>query len=336
MASEREAWLGQVVEEPLDPDVPICDPHHHLWDRSARLPSLPYPRYLLEELLQDTGAGHRVTQTVFVQCSSEYRESGPEEMRPLGETDFVEEIAVRSARGESGTAVVAGIVGFADLTLGDAVTPVLEAHMEASQRFRGVRHRTVWDADVGIGPNAAKGLMQDRKFREGLARLGEMGLSFDAWLYHPQLMELVDLARAFPSLPIILDHIGGLLGTGPYAGNREEAVQNWKRGMSELATCPNVTVKVGGLGMEMCGFGWHEKATPPTSTALAEAMGPYYLYCIEQFGVDHCMFESNFPVDKLAYSYTVMWNAFQRMTQGFSQEERAALFQGTAVRVYRL
>jgi len=333
MVTEHEAWLMLTTEDPIDPGLPICDPHHHLWDH-------PGNRYLIEELLQDTGGGHNIVQTVFVECRSMYKKDGPDEMRPVGETEFVQGIAAQSASGQYGTTrVAAGIVGHADLTLGAAVAPVLEAHIAASSnRFRGIRHSSTWDAsaDVRSYMNPPKGLLLDPRFREGFACLQKYSLSFDAWLYHPQLTELADLARAFPNVPIIVDHIGGLLGIGPYAGKREEVFQQWKSGIDALASCPNVVVKLGGLGMPLCGFGWNERATPPNSTELAEAMAPYYQSCIEQFGANRCMFESNFPVDKVSYSYTVMWNAFKRIAKDFSPKERAALFHDTAVRVYRL
>ena len=333
MPTEHEAWLTLVVEEPLDPELPICDPHHHLWDR-------PNSRYLLPDLLADTGAGHNITHTVFVECSEAYREGGPEEMRPVGETEFVEGVAAENARRRrSRTNVAAGIVGFADLTLGARVTPVLEAHAQAGKgRFRGIRHSCAWDAspDIRRYKSPPKGQLLDPRFRQGIARLQEMGLSFDAWHYHTQFMELVDLARVFPDLSIILDHVGGPLGTGPYAGRREEVFQVWKRGIAELATCQNVAVKLGGLAMPVCGFGWEGRPKPPSSEELAKAWAPYYLFCIEKFGPNRCMFESNFPVDKASCSYTVLWNAFKRIAQGFSPAERTALFRGTAARVYRL
>ena len=332
MTAEHEAWLKLVIEDPIDPALPICDPHHHLWDR-------PNDRYLLEELLQDTGGGHHIVQTVFLQCLSMYRKCGPQEMQPVGETEFVESIAARCAgREHSAPAVAAGIVGFADLSLGDAVAPVLEAHIAASRdRFRGIRQSCIWDASADIRSfDGAKGLMLNPKFREGFSNLQKFGLSFDSWQYFTQLMELVDLARAFPDTSVIVNHAGGPLGIGPYAGRGKEVFQEWKRGMTALATCPNVVVKLGGLGMPRCGFGWHERANPPSSTELADAMAPYYLSCIEFFGVDRCMFESNFPVDKISYSYTILWNAFKRITEDFSPVERAALFRNTAVKVYRL
>ena len=270
-----------------------------------------------------------------------YRKDGPEEMRPVGETEFVQGIAAQSASGQYGpTAAAAGIVGHANLALGPAVARVLEAHLAASpNRFRGIRHTCQWDASPEVKtatPAPPPGMLLDTNFRAGVACLRQYGLSFDAWLYHPQLPELALLARAVPDVPIILNHIGGVLGVGPYAGKRQEVFQVWKRGVAEVAACPNVVVKLGGLGMPRSGFGWHERPVPPTSKELAEAMAPYYLACIELFGPSRCMFESNFPVDKLSYSYAVLWNSFKRMTQNFSATERAALFHDTAVRVYRL
>jgi L-fuconolactonase len=333
MMPEREAWLKLTMEDPIDPDLPICDPHHHLWDR-------PDNRYLLEEFLQDTGGGHHIVRTVFVNSgSSMYRKDGPQEMQPVGETEFAQGIAAQSASGQNGTtAVAAGIVSFADLTLGSAVAPVLEEHIAAAKnRLRGIRYITTWDASDDIPSHVRNPkLLLDPKFREGFACLQKYGLSFDACLYHSQLTQLVDLARTFPNTPIIMDHIGYPLGIGPYAGKREEVFQEWKRRIATLATCPNVFVKLGGLGMPRCGFGWHEQTTPPSSAKLAAAMAPYYRWCIEQFGVDRCMFESNFPADKVTYSYTVLWNAFKRITEDFSAEERGALFHDTSVKVYRL
>ncbi len=333
METDREAWLKLTVEEPIDPDLPICDPHHHLWDR-------PNNRYLLEELLGDTGGGHRIVQTVFVECQSMNKKDGPQEIQPVDETKFVQGIADKVAGGQYGvTAVASGIVSFADLTLGAAVAPVLEAHIAASKnRFRGIRHISTWDAspDIVSSRHPPRGLLLDSKFREGFACLQKYDLSFDAWLYHPQLMELADLARAFPDISIVVNHIGGLLGTGPYDRKSEEVFNDWKRGIAALAACPNVVVKLGGLGMPLSGFGWQEQAAPPASAELAEALAPYYSWCIEQFGVDRCMFESNFPVDKISYSYTVIWNAFKRIAEDFSPQERAALFHDTAAKVYRL
>jgi L-fuconolactonase len=346
MKTQREAWLNLTKEDPIDPDLPICDPHHHLWDYPDSFPENRVPtfarharHYLLKELLEDARGGHNIEQTVFMECNSMYKKDGPQELRPVGETEFVQGIAAQSASGQYGdTAIAAGIVGFADLMLGNAVAPVLEAHIAASQeRFRGIRYISTWDPSEEIDSRLkTPNLLSDPKFREGFAYLHKYNLSFDAWLYHPQLMDLVDLARAFPDTSIILNHIGGPLGVGPYAGKREEVFRDWKRGIATLSTCPNVVVKLGGLGMLRCGFGWHERPKPPNSAELAEVMTPFYNWCISKFGTDRCMFESNFPVDKISYSYTVIWNAFKRISQGFSQKDKAALFHDTAVRVYRL
>jgi L-fuconolactonase len=334
MTPARTDWLQLTPEAPLEPALPICDPHHHFWDR-------PGDRYLLDDLLEDLRGGHNVVSTVFIECREMWRKGDPEALRPVGETEFVQGIAAMSASGRSGpTAVAAGIVGFADLTLGQDVARVLDAHLAASPtRFRGIRHSVTWDASPTVKtatPGIPRGLMADAKFRAGLACLQRYGLSFEAWLYHPQLPELPALARAVPDLPIVLNHVGGILGVGPYAGKREEIFAVWQRVLPEVAACPNVVVKLGGLGMVRCGFGWGERTAPPTSAELADATAPYYLFCIEQFGPARCMFESNFPVDKLSYSYAVAWNSFKRMTKNFSAAERSALFHDTATRVYRL
>ena len=342
MTTKHEAWLALTLEDPMNPDLPICDPHHHLWDFTRNhVPdyAIQVPRYLLEELLEDIGGGHNIVRTVFLECQAMYRKAGSREMQPIGETEFVQGIAAQSASGQYGTTnVAAGIVGFADLTLGAKVAPVLEAHMAASRnRFRGIRYISTWDANSDIiHSESHKGVLLDPKFREGFAYLNKYELSFDAGIYHTQLMELVDLARAFPDTPIIVNHTSIPIGIGPYAGKREEVLREWKHGIAALGSYHNVFMKLGGLGMAICGFGWHERTIPPSSAELAEAMAPYYLWCIEQFGADRCMFESNFPVDKMSYSYTVLWNAFKRISEDFSPEKRSALFHDTAVRAYRL
>ena len=338
-----EEWLTQVQEEAIDPARPICDPHHHLWYRPGLPPtttSVPNP-YLLDQLLADTGSGHNVVSTVFVECASMYRADGPEAFRPVGETEFVQGVAAMSASGGFGdTRAAAGIVSFADLSLGDDVAPVLEAHIAASpNRFRGIRHAAGWHESPDIRnshSNPPKGLLLDPTFRKGFAHLGRLGLSFDAWLYHPQIAELADLARAFPGTTIILDHFGGPLGIGPYAGKLDEVFEEWKPAIDELAKAPNVVAKLGGINMPINGFGWEKRERPPTSEELAEATKHYYLHTIDRFGPDRCMFESNFPVDRASCSYPVLWNAFKRMVSDFREDEKQAMFYGTATRVYRL
>ena len=330
--AEHHRWLDLTVEEALEPDVPICDPHHHFWDR-------PNDRYFLDDLYNDLSGGHNVASTVFIECQAMYRRDGPEEMKSLGQTEFVQGLVAQNNSGQYGdTNVAAGIVGFADLSIGFEVERVLEAHLSTTDRFRGVRHITAFDPspDVPRPRPFPEALLGDTKFREGFAVLDKLDLSFDAYLYHPQLSELVDLANAFPGVTIILNHVGGPLGIGPYSGKRDQIFAEWKESMSAVAACPNVVVKVGGLVMPVCGFDWHERPMPTTSRELAQSTAPYYLYCIEQFGPDRCMFESNFPVDKIACSYTVLWNAFKRLAHDFSPSEQSALFHDTASRVYRL
>ena len=270
-----------------------------------------------------------------------YRATGPEELRPVGETEFVNGVAAMSASGIYGrTRHCAGIVGHADLTLGTRVEPVLAALVRAGgDRFRGIRHIAAWDADASLRNPAyspPRGLLADKTFREGFAVLGRLGLSFDAWLYHPQIGELADLARAFPATKIVLNHVGGPIGIGAYAEKRKEVFAAWAAAIEALAACPNVCVKLGGLGMRMGGFGFHEQPEPPSSAALAAAWQPFVETCIAAFGASRCMFESNFPVDKGSYSYPVFWNACKLLAKAASHGEKADLFAGTAARFYRL
>ncbi len=330
-----DAWLATAAPEPvLEPELPIVDPHHHLWQRGDH-------RYLLDELRADLESGHNVVATVFLECRSMYRADGSPEMRPVGEIEFVAGIAAMSQSGNYGkTRVAAGIVGAADLTLGDRVEPVLLAQLRAGGgRFRGVRHSAGYDADPVIGnsrPDMRPQLYARPDFRAGLARLSALGLGFDAWLYHPQLADVIDLARAFPATPIVMGHVGGFLGYGPYAGRHAEEFAAWKRGMAELATCPNVVVKLGGMVNRGAGFDFHSAAAAPSSATMAEIWRPHIETCIELFGARRCMFESNFPVDKMAVGYAQLWNAFKRIAAGASHDEKLALFAGTAARFYRL
>jgi len=333
----NDSWLALVEEETLAPALPICDPHHHLWDQR---PDRVEPRYLLNEILADLNSGHHIASTVFVQCTAMHRADGPEAMRPVGETEFVNGIAAMSASGLYGaTRIAAGIVGTADLTLGAAVAEVLEAHVQAGGgRFRGIRQSAAWDpAGAAISDRMAPPhLYMDANFRAGYAQLARFDMTFEGWCYHHQIKELADLARAFPDTTIILDHFGGPLGVGPYAGQREAILPTWREDIAELAKCPNVVAKLGGINMPINGFEWQERERPPTSQALMEATRPYYEHALEQFGVDRCMFESNFPVDKESCSYNVLWNSFKRLTANYSADEKAKLYHDTAARVYRL
>jgi predicted TIM-barrel fold metal-dependent hydrolase len=333
-ADPREDWLAQYSEEVLDPARPIVDPHHHLWDRGGQ-------RYLIEDLAADIASGHNVIATVYVEARSMYRASGPEAFRPVSEVEFANGAAAMSASGGYGPAqICAGIVGHANLSLGDGAKPVLEAEISAGQgRFRGIRHSSAWDADsevAGMYASRPQGLLLDKTFREGFACLAPLGLSFDAWLLHPQIGELTDLARAFPDTRIMLDHCGGPAGRGRFAGRREETFTEWKASIQEVAKCPNVSVKLGGLAMCLLGYDFHLRPKPPSSEQAAAAWRPYIETCIEAFGPNRCTFESNFPPDKGQCSYQVIYNAFKRIAAPYSETEKTALFSKTATDFYRL
>ena len=330
----KEDWLSQIEEEILEPDMPVIDPHHHLWDR-------PDGRYMVEDLQADVATGHNIVSTVFVECASMYRPDGPEHLRPVGETEFVNSVAAKCAQQDSPTTprICEGIVGHADLTLGAEVDEVLDAHIAAApERFRGVRHSVSWDASEDVrnsNVNPPRGLLGDKRFREGVRRLSARNLSFEAWLYHPQISELTELALACPEVTIVFDHFGGPLGIGPYTGMRSEIYRKWQKDISALSECPNVFAKLGGLNMAINGFAWHKRLVPPTSEELA-ANKHYYLHTIDCFGPERCMFESNFPVDKVSCSYGVLWNSFKRIVGHLTRKQKAQLFHGTAARVYRL
>jgi predicted TIM-barrel fold metal-dependent hydrolase len=333
-ADPRKDWLALRKEEIIDPARPIVDPHHHLWDRGGQ-------RYLIEEMAEDIASGHNIIATVYVDCRSMYRAHGPEAFRPVGEVEFANGVAAMSASGGYGPAAIcAGIVSHVNLLLGEAARPVLEAEIAAGQgRFRGIRHSSAWDADANVAGMYAKrpkGLLLDATFRKGFACLAPLGLSFDAWLFHPQIGELADLARAFPDTKIVLDHCGGPIGIGSYANRRDEIFPAWKASIQEIARCPNVAVKLGGLAMRLLGYDFHERPLPPSSEQAAVAWRPYIETCIEAFGPDRSMFESNFPPDKGQCSYQVIFNTFKRIAAQYSEAEKTALFSKTATEFYQL
>ena len=318
----------------LEPDLAICDPHHHLWD-------FPQSRYLLTELLEDLNRGHAVESTVFVECGSFYRPKGPEPESYLGETEFVGGVAAMAASGRYGPqAACEGIVGRADCLQGASVAQVLEQHVDiGAGRFKGIRHAAAFDPSPDIRRGHAApppGMFAMPKFREGFKKLGDLGLSFEAWVYHPQIPEVAALADACPDVQIVLDHVGGPLGIGPYEGKRAEVFEVWRASIQDLAKRPNVFVKLGGLGMAICGFGFHRRDPKPDSAEIAEAWRPYIETCIEAFGPGRGMFESNFPVDRVSCDYAVLWNALKRLAAGASADEKAQLFKGTARKFYRL
>jgi len=331
----RNDWLPKRQEAILEPDLPIVDPHHHLIDRPE------HGTYLLPDLLADTGSGHNIVATVYLEWLSMYRAHGPAAMAPVGEVEFANGVAAMAASGAYGkTLVCAGIVAYADLALGAAVEKVLEAQIAAGGgRYRGIRYISATHPDQGQWGSPVlrpEGMLSRPNVREGFAKLAPLGLSFDAWMYHTQLGEMTDLARAFPETRIVLDHVGGPIGLGPYAGRRDEVFTSWRRAICDLAGCPNVYIKLGGLGMRLFGFDVHQGALPPSSEQLAGLWKPYIETCIEAFGSGRAMFESNFPVDKGSGSYHVFWNAFKRIAANCSAAEKADLFAGTARRFYRL
>jgi len=328
----RPDWLARHTEAALEPELPIIDPHHHLWDRQ------PDP-YLLPDLLADLGSGHNIRATVYLECRSMYRKGGDEAFRPVGETEFVNGVAAMSASGAYGeTQICAGIIGHVDLRIGARAREVLEAHIRAGgNRFRGIRHVSAYDEHVRSATvRPPQGMLGSAEFRAGFAQLAPLNLTFDSYLFHHQVPELTALARAFPGTQIILNHVGGPVGIGPYASKRDEIFAAWSASIRELAACPNVYAKLGGLGMRVLGHPFGEGPEPPTSEQLAASWGPYLKTVIEAFGPARCMYESNFPVDKGMCSYQVVWNAFKRISAGASADEKADLFRRTAARVYRL
>lgn len=331
IALPRPEWLALHSEPILEPKLPIVDPHHHLW-------VMPGAHYLQPELGADLRSGHKLQATVFVDCHSHYRSDGPEALRPVGETQFAVEQARLAAQRDPAVQVCAAIVGWADLTLASAQFDyVLQAHVAAGAgRFRGIRARPTWHADPSVHPVGTNRpeVLRDAQVQQGVRQLGSMGLSLDLWLYHTQLGDVAALAAACPDTLLVLDHCGGPLGVGPYAGRRSEVFTQWQQEITALAQFPNLRIKLGGLAMQRMGFGFEQAACPPDSAALAKAWAPYFETCIAAFGTQRCMFESNFPVDKIGCSYAVLWNAFKRISTGYSSAERSDLFSRTAAATY--
>ena len=333
MELDRFEWLALRREEAVDPGRRIVDAHHHLWDRGGST-------YLAPQLLEDMTGTHNVVKSVFVDCRASYDSEREPHMQPVGETVFVAGEA--DATDALGGPTIAGIVSHADMRLGDAVEEVLAAHDAAGGgRFRGIRHATGWDPSDEVHNSHSRPfehMMATDEFRAGARTLGRMGFSFDAWLFHPQLPELAALAGAVPELTIVLNHLGGPMGVGPYGRARDRARADWQASMRLVATsCPNVVLKVGGIGMDLYfGTGWTTLDAPPGSEEVADHWGDDVRFCIDTFGPDRCMFESNFPVDRQALTYPVLWNALQIMAAGYSDAEQDELFSGTATRAYKL
>jgi predicted TIM-barrel fold metal-dependent hydrolase len=333
-ATEQAAWLDSHREDIIDPDREITDPHHHLWaDRVAS-------RYELAELWADTGAGHNVTKTVFIECGSAYTRGTPDPFAPVAETRYVAGIAAQAAQ-TRGKAQIAGIVAHADLRLPlEVLDRVLDAHEAAGQGlFRGIRHAGAWDRErdqfLFAGQDIPH-LYLNPEFQRGVARLGERGLTYDTWHFHPQNGEFLTLARACPGTTLILDHFGTPLGVARFAGQRDTYFSSWQDEMAAISECPNVVAKLGGMAMPTNGFGWEMRDHPPSSDEFVAAQGKWYSHMIACFGASRAMFESNFPVDRLSISYPVLWNGLKKIADGLPEVDQAALFSGTANRMYRL
>ncbi|MFT7286383.1 MAG: L-fuconolactonase [Halieaceae bacterium] len=331
----QAAWLAQVDEPIIDPERAIIDPHHHLW------PEVMGDIYNVDELVLDTGAGHNVIGTVFMECSTCYREDGPEQEKSLGETEYVLAQAARITELSLGAPILA-MVGHVDLCLGENLDATLDKHIElAGDFFKGIRHAGASareeDREQMLIPGPAPAdLYRLPEFRAGVQRLGARGLSYDTWQYHYQLRDYIELARACPDTVMVLDHFSTPLGVGSFAGKRDSLLPQWQREMRELAECPNVFLKLGGLAMPDNGFAWHLAERPPSSDELIAAQGDWYRHALDCFGAERCMFESNFPVDRMSVSYTVYYNAMKKLVAGFSEDEKDALFSRTAAKVYRL
>lgn len=321
----REDWLALTQEEVLRPGQVIFDAHHHLWDR-------PEGRYVGEDFARDLAQGHDVRASLYVQCRSGYRTDGPEALRPVGEVETVH------AWCQTMPQHPIGLVACADLQLGDGVRPVLEALIEAGRgRVRGVRNPTAYHPHPNVQSNpipSPEGLLRTRAFLAGAKALSEAGLTLDVWAYHTQLDEVYDVARALPELSVVVDHCGGPLGVGPYRRDGEHTFQAWRQSLARIAELPNTWVKIGGFGLRVMGFGYAQQPAPPHSRRLADDWAPTVDTCLALFGPKRAMFESNFPVDKGQFSYRTLWNAFKRLSEDLSNDERNDLFWRSAARCY--
>lgn len=315
----------------MEPDLPIIDAHHHLWFRDGA-------PYLFPELLKDLGSGHNIVATVFAECHSMYRSSGPEAMRPVGETEFVAGVAAMSDSGQFGsTRACRALFGSVDLALGSAAEDVLNAHVAASGgRFRGIRASACWHLDPSLHRVVPdEGVLLRPASMDVFSVLDRMRLVLDVWVYHTQLAEVMAIADRYPGLAIVLDHFGTPILGGPYRGRKDDVFKEWSHDLTELARRPNVTLKLGALPIRLAGS-MVDRSRPPSSPEVEAAWRPWFDTAIRAFGANRCMFESNFPVHKNWCSYAVHWNACKRLAAGASMSERQTLFAGTADRVYRI
>ena len=327
----NEDWLNLVHEEALEPALPIIDAHHHLWIRSGH-------RYLVPEFVEDMRSGHNIVATVYAECHSMYRQGGDEALQSLGETEFVAGCAAMADSGVFGTpAFCKGMVGNVDLRLGDKSRAVFEQHIERSGgRFKGVRFTTAWDQHDAITNQVpSSGLLIEAEVVAAAKVMAELDLTLDIWVYHPQLTDVARLAAMVPDLTIVLNHTGVPILGGPYGHQHEQVFDDWQSGMKTVAQCGNVYLKLGALPIRKRGDG-KDRSVPPGSQEICAAWSPWMHACIDAFGVQRCIFESNFPVQKLFSSYVVTWNAFKRLARGCTEAEKAWLFHDAAVDAYRL
>ena len=335
---EKEKWLSLNKEDALEPDMPICDPHHHLWDFKE---NFTQPTYLLPDILKDVNSGHNIVSTVFIECGAMYNPQNSISKNVILEAEFVNGIAAMSESGLYGkTKIAAGIVGSAPLLIGKKVIDILDRLMSISpERFKGIRSQAAMHPDGTIPESRARppeGVYINEKFQEGFAELAPRNLSFEAWCYHPQIPQLIELAKKFTDTTIIFNHFGGPLGIGSFKNKHEEVYEFWKQNIKELSKCKNVFAKLGGIAMKINGYEWHKNSLPPSSDELLNKTKNYYETSLEYFGAERCMFESNFPVDKLSCSYVNLWNSFKKLTKNYSKNDRALLFHDTASKIYKL
>ena len=334
----RQEWLDQHIEDPISPNIPIIDPHHHLWD-------VGFGRYYIEELLEDiNSSGHNILSTVYIMSSSNtkiYSKDGLEEFKPLKEIEFATSEGKRADLIPNNKVKVnASIVGSVDLTYGNKLQPVLEKAVNISEgRLKGIRMLLASHIDPRISSGAVKsdlGLMLHPNFIEGAKCIQNANLSLDFWIYHTQLNEMEKIARSLPDLTIILNHIGGPIHLGEYEGKQAATHREWRSAMMRLSRIPNINVKLGGLGMAVNGAKFHNNKFPPNSVQLSDVWKPWIYETIDMFGFDRCMFESNFPVDKGSCSYGALWNAFKILAKDMSDDEINKLFSKNAAKIYKI
>ena len=346
---------------------PIIDPHIHQWDLLNTPRILSWPKrllgwnrnfyetvirlaanetdkryvgrpdfvahdYLPADYAMDA-AGLPITHVVHVEAEWRDREG----LGPVGETRWLNDLFVGSA------IKLGGIVGFVELERADAAD-LIAAHKQASARFAGVRQMLAFDLDQGIMRFCPRPyLSRDSHWLKGLSLLEQHHLSFDAWFFHHQLDELVVLAKAFPGITFVLDHMGTPIGVGGQFASygrtesaRDVTLRTWQMHLHELAELPNVMVKLSGLFMPVVGWGYEHRDTPPTQEELLNTAGPLFDFVLQTFGVDRCMFASNFPMDKVSLSLSQLYQFYGALVAHYPEESRRKLFHDNAARIYRI